>query len=187
MPIKKFFGFTRSGRSLLGEKISKVRTVNSLRKFWGLAFLGLFLIFTILPHLTMAANIGGLPIINTNPQIAPDAVKTNITVRLPVERFVLSRGFSWFHSGADLATASGTPVYPIMDGKVEKVEFGWFGYGNHVIIDHGAGFKSLYGHFSKIHVHFGEPVTIKTIIGEVGSTGFSPAPICTWNCTKKEN
>ena len=75
-----------------------------------------------------------------------------------------------------MADPVGTPVYPVMDGIVEKAEEGWLGYGNHLIIDHGAGFKSLYGHFSKIKVGVGEKVTVQTVIGEVGSTGFSTGP-----------
>jgi murein DD-endopeptidase MepM/ murein hydrolase activator NlpD len=176
MPIKKIFGLTRSGKSLLGEKIVKIRSVKSLRRTLTGAVLGFILFAATLPNFTLAANIGGIPVINTNPQINSGPIKTNITVRLPVERFALSRGFSWFHSGADLATSSGTPVYPIMDGRVEKAEFSWFGYGNNITIDHGAGFKSLYGHFSKIHVNMGEQVTVQTVIGTVGSTGFSTGP-----------
>ena len=174
--VARIFGFTKSGSSLLGKNITKLSTVKNIQRFLTGGMIGLVILFAGFPRLLLATNIGGIPMFNTIPQIRTIPIKTNITVRLPLDKFVLSRGFSWYHSGADMADPVGTPVHPVMDGIVEKAEYGWLGYGNNVIIDHGAGFKSLYGHFSKIRVNNGEKVNVQTVIGEVGSTGFSTGP-----------
>lgn len=77
-----------------------------------------------------------------------------------------------FHTGVDIAANSGNGVYAYSDGKV--VEAGWNGaYGNSILIDHGNGLKTRYGHLSKIYVRVGQKVGTNDKIGAVGSTGFS--------------
>ncbi len=80
-----------------------------------------------------------------------------------------------FHKGVDIAANIGTPIYAAANGTVlfagEKS-----GYGNCVIIDHGNGLATLYGHMGKILAVLGAQVTGKTIIGEVGNTGRSTGP-----------
>ncbi len=101
---------------------------------------------------------------------------TEQSVHLPLETFKFSQGFSFFHPGIDLATSKGTPVYPIMEGYVEQVEESRWGYGNHVYINHGNGFRSLYAHLAQIEVKKDEFVNKDSIIGLVGSTGWSSGP-----------
>ena len=80
-----------------------------------------------------------------------------------------------FHSGMDFSAKIGTDIYATGDGKV--VYSAWKqGYGNCVIIDHGYGFKTLYGHMSKYKVRVGQRVTRGQVIGEVGNTGKSTGP-----------
>jgi len=80
-----------------------------------------------------------------------------------------------FHTGMDFATPTGTEIYATGDGKV--VESGWRqGYGNCIVIDHGFGFKTLYGHNSKNLVKVGQKVVRGEVIGLVGSTGKSIGP-----------
>lgn len=80
-----------------------------------------------------------------------------------------------FHSGVDIAANFGNGVYAYGDGKV--VEAGWNGaYGNSILIDHGNGLKTRYGHLSKIYVRVGQKVGTNYKIGAVGSTGFSTGP-----------
>jgi len=109
-------------------------------------------------------------------QAQAEVVKTEKSLRLPVGSFAITQGYSFFHPGIDLAAAKGSPVYPIMDGVVVYVDRGRFGYGNQVIIDHGSGFKSLYAHFAKIEAKVGEKVDKNSILGLVGSTGWSTGP-----------
>lgn len=109
-------------------------------------------------------------------QTKVETIETEKSIRLPVETFSLTQGYRLFHPGIDLAAAKGSPVYPIMDGKVETVASWRWAFGNHVIIDHGSGWKSLYAHLSKIEVKEGEEVNKDSIIGLVGSTGWSTGP-----------
>lgn len=99
--------------------------------------------------------------------------------------YYISSRFGWrsspftgersYHGGIDMACAAGTPVYAALLGTVTTA--GWSDiYGNYVIITHYSGYKSLYGHMSKLNVKKGQFVSTGTKIGEVGSTGLSTGP-----------
>ncbi len=77
------------------------------------------------------------------------------------------------HSGLDLGAGKGTPIRSVLPGTVYVVRYASSGYGYHVMVDHGGGFVTLYGHCSKILVTEGQRVDAGTIIAEVGSTGRS--------------
>ncbi len=79
------------------------------------------------------------------------------------------------HYGVDLTAPTGTPIYAPGDGVVFRSGWG-NGFGNHVRIDHGYGYVTVYGHMSKIRVRAGQKVKRGDIIGEVGSTGLSTSP-----------
>ena len=81
-----------------------------------------------------------------------------------------------FHAGMDFSAKSGTPIYATGDGKILKVRKSKRGYGNHVKIDHGYGFVTLYAHMTKYIVRKGQKVKRGEVIGYVGSTGKSVAP-----------
>ena len=80
------------------------------------------------------------------------------------------------HTGMDFTAPQGTPIYATGDGKIAKVRRSRKGYGNHVIIDHGYGYQTLYAHMRKYIVYRGQKVKRGEIIGYVGSTGTSVAP-----------
>ena len=80
------------------------------------------------------------------------------------------------HTGMDFTAPQGTPIYATGDGKVAKVRRSRRGYGNHVIIDHSYGYKTLYAHMTKYIVYRGQKVKRGEIIGYVGSSGTSVAP-----------
>ena len=88
----------------------------------------------------------------------------------------LSTRFSSYHPGIDIPTGLGMPIHPITAGVVEQVNMGFWGYGNHVIISHPDGFKSLYGHMGRVYAKAGESVTSENIIGDVGMTGNTSGP-----------
>ncbi len=80
-----------------------------------------------------------------------------------------------FHSGMDFSAKVGTEIYATGNGVVTFA--GWKqGYGNCLMIDHGYGFETLYGHMSKFKVRVGQKVTRGEVIGEVGNTGKSTGP-----------
>lgn len=80
------------------------------------------------------------------------------------------------HKGIDFSARKGTDVYATGDGVVIKVKRMRWGYGTHIIIDHGYGYSTLYGHLSSAKVRRGQKVTRGQLIGLVGSTGKSTAP-----------
>jgi murein DD-endopeptidase MepM/ murein hydrolase activator NlpD len=98
----------------------------------------------------------------------------------------VTSGFGWrthpiyktvvFHTGMDFSAEQGTPIYATGDAVVEVAENLLQGYGRHVVLDHGYGYKSLYGHMSKMAVKKGQKVSRGQLIGYVGSTGLSTAP-----------
>ncbi len=95
-------------------------------------------------------------------------------------------GFGWrtdpiyktpeFHPGLDFTANTGTEIYATGDGAVETANSDGSGYGNHVVINHGYGYKTLYGHMSKMAVYGGKKVKRGELIGYVGSTGRSTGP-----------
>jgi murein DD-endopeptidase MepM/ murein hydrolase activator NlpD len=81
------------------------------------------------------------------------------------------------HAGIDLGAWTGAPVKAADGGYVALATGGWnAGYGNHVIIDHGNGFVTLYAHLNSIYVKQGESVAAGQQIGSVGNTGNSTGP-----------
>jgi len=81
----------------------------------------------------------------------------------------------FFHPGhyaVDIANNQSPEIVAAEDGVIEKAQCGWNGgYGCHVIINHGNGFKTLYGHMRKINVTVGEQVARGQDIGQMGATG----------------
>ncbi len=80
------------------------------------------------------------------------------------------------HWGMDFTAPKGTPVYASGDGIVKRADNKASGYGNHIRIDHGFGYISLYAHLSKYNVRKGQRVKRGDLIGFVGNTGRSTAP-----------
>ena len=78
------------------------------------------------------------------------------------------------HTGIDLTSRSGTAILASASGRVVSVTRGWGGgYGNHIVISHGDGFTTLYGHLSSFMVSSGQWVNQGQQIGVMGSTGWS--------------
>ena len=86
-------------------------------------------------------------------------------------------GAQRFHSGIDIGGDYGDPIYAAQAGTVEYA--GWIsGYGNAVIINHGGGISTLYGHCQSLDVSTGQSVAQGELIAECGSTGNSTGPHC---------
>lgn len=100
-------------------------------------------------------------------------------IPLPLKTYFVTEYFSYriyprieFHEGLDLGAPNGTPVRPVARGTVTYA--GWWGeLGYMVKINHGNGYESVYAHLSEVTCYVGQDVTIDTVIGEVGSTGYS--------------
>jgi murein DD-endopeptidase MepM/ murein hydrolase activator NlpD len=87
-------------------------------------------------------------------------------------------GYRWgaLHAGLDIANGVGTPIHAAKAGTVIVAGWNSGGYGNWVIIDHGGGFSTLYGHMSRIRTSEGASVRQGDLIGDMGSTGNSTGP-----------
>ncbi|HEV3250819.1 MAG TPA: peptidoglycan DD-metalloendopeptidase family protein [Puia sp.] len=83
-----------------------------------------------------------------------------------------------FHAGLDFAAPLGTPIYATANGTVETAGNSGNGYGNHVVINNGYGYSTLFGHMFRVKVRPGQKVKRGEIIGWVGSTGKSTGPHC---------
>ncbi len=80
-----------------------------------------------------------------------------------------------FHPGVDMYATYGEPIHACRAGTI--VTAAWMGgYGNAVVIDHGGGMATLYGHQSRLNVTEGQHVNAGDVIGFIGSTGFSTGP-----------
>ncbi len=91
---------------------------------------------------------------------------------------------SRFHAGLDFAAPTGTPIYATANGVVKIAGNLGNGYGNHVVINHGYGYQTLYGHMYRVKAQKGQRVTRGEIIGYVGSTGKSTGPHCHYEVHK---
>jgi len=81
-----------------------------------------------------------------------------------------------FHYGMDFTAPRGTPIYASGDGVVKRADGRASGYGNHIRIDHGYDYVSLYAHLYKYNVNVGQKVRRGDLIGYVGSSGRSVGP-----------
>lgn len=77
------------------------------------------------------------------------------------------------HAGLDFSAPQGTPIYATADGRIKIAGYSDGGYGNHVVISHGYGYETLYGHMVRIKAKRGQSVKRGEVIGYVGSTGKS--------------
>jgi len=88
----------------------------------------------------------------------------------PLEKKVL------FHEGVDISASPGTQVYATAQGRVIKILYSKYGYGNRIVIKHAYGFETLYAHLGVINVKKGQWVNKNQLIGTVGNTGLSTGP-----------
>jgi murein DD-endopeptidase MepM/ murein hydrolase activator NlpD len=110
-------------------------------------------------------------------EVVPPASDLSANTKLlwPVLSHRITQYFSWRHTGLDVGDKVGNPIYASEDGKIERS--GWStGYGYNVIINHGNGLETLYGHASKLLVKTGDTVSRGQVIALIGSTGWSTGP-----------
>lgn len=116
----------------------------------------------------------------TGISVIKDLIKTPTTkisgnkMAWPTVGHRITQYFSWRHNGVDIANKVGTPIYAADSGTVILAQGGYNGgYGNTIVIDHGGGKKTRYGHASKLFVKVGDEVTKGENIAAMGSTGRS--------------
>lgn len=108
---------------------------------------------------------------------APSSQSNNSGWIWPTDATIITQYFGLRHNGLDIAGKSGINNYAANSGTVVTSQCGYNGgYGCYVIIDHGGGVRSLYGHNSKLLVSVGEKVSKGQVVGILGSTGRSTGP-----------
>lgn len=81
-----------------------------------------------------------------------------------------------FHTGMDFSADQGKQVFVTGDGVVEYADADYSGYGIHIIVDHGFGYKTIYAHLSEKYVKVGQKLKRGELVGLVGNTGKSTGP-----------
>jgi murein DD-endopeptidase MepM/ murein hydrolase activator NlpD len=116
----------------------------------------------------------------------PFACKASADRSLPVDTGRVTSGIGWridpfgsgrmiYHRGVDIAVPTGSPVFSVRSGTV-LFAGNSKGYGNLVVVDHGDGFVSFYGHNSALMVSPGQRVDSRKVIALSGNTGRSTGP-----------
>ena len=90
-----------------------------------------------------------------------------------------------FHQGLDFTAPVGTPIYATADGVVQIAGFNTDGYGNKVVINHGYGYQTLYGHMVRVKAKVGQAIKRGEVIGYIGNTGKSTGPHCHYEVIKR--
>lgn len=120
------------------------------------------------------SNVGSTRLVSGS-EIGADSKASPATGKMMIfpTRGKLTQGFHPGHYAYDIADTSKPPIWAAMDGTVIKASSGTWGggYGNHIIIDHGNGLKTLYGHMEYLSVSVGDHVTQGQVIGKMGRTG----------------
>ncbi|MFA5154838.1 MAG: M23 family metallopeptidase [Patescibacteria group bacterium] len=125
------------------------------------------------PAVRTSSSRSGLSVIS-NLLKTPPAKSTGGSMVWPTPGHRITQYFSWRHTGIDIADKVGTPIYAADAGVVEIARGGWNGgYGNTIVINHGGGKKTRYGHASKLFVKVGDEVKKGENIAAMGSTGRS--------------
>ena len=126
---------------------------------------------------SLAASQGNSTVVDTGNFRWPlDSRFNNITSKFGYRTHPVT-GVYKLHSGVDIASSgiSGSSIYAAKGGTVMKAGYNR-GYGNYVVIDHGDGYATLYGHASSLCVSAGQVVSKGDVLGYVGSTGYSTGP-----------
>ncbi len=128
----------------------------------------------IVPNGVKQSDVLWSPIASVVTRTTPNAGSVTATGQFvwPTQG-VITQNFAWYHPGVDIANNAAPAVLAADAGTV--VYSGWdpSGYGNKVMISHGNGYTTLYGHLQKIYVVSGQTVARGNAIGQMGSTGRS--------------
>lgn len=170
--------FSRCGKSnVISFALRPILMHYKIRSFIGVLLVaGTVWGATTSPLPSFAADTGGPEVINPVVDAGEVKLRTTQAVRPPLDHLETSQRYWLLHSGIDLRVPVGTQVRPLMMGKVTLVKNEKAGYGNYIIVDHDAGYQTLYAHLSKFLVKEGQAVNTDTIIGLSGNTGRSTGP-----------
>lgn len=153
-------------------RIRKILEKFNTIQFIGINLAGLsFFSAVVIPQVTSLAST--LEVTLATQETVIDTAPTDSFFQWPLAKFGLTSRFSLGHPGIDLTAPLGTAIFPIAKGVVSWVKNLSWGYGNHLLVEHERGIKSLYAHLSKIAVSPGQEVSKATSLGDIGHTGWA--------------
>lgn len=135
--------------------------------------------FTLVAGQTLVVPDGIMPdVVTTIPRYAkvltPDAGMVTATGNFVWPAYGrITQGYRWYHPAIDIANHDGGAILAADAGTIITAGWSSVGYGNHVIVDHKNGFKTLYAHLSVISVQVGQNVGRGATLGQMGNTGRS--------------
>ncbi len=143
-----------------------------MQQFLGINLAGLaFGLAVVVPQVD--AITSELEVMRETVETIVEVVPTLERFQWPLTRFGLTSRFSLGHPGIDLTAPKGTTVKTAAEGRVVRVQNSALGYGKHLLVKHDKDTQSLYAHLSTVDVKEGQMIDKNTIVGEVGSTGWS--------------
>lgn len=162
-----------NGRHFLSRWVRNIFERDWIKKAFGLN-LAAFSLFAAVIQPTVEAATPTQVIENVaSPSAKIEAVtKTETTLSWPVVNPSITQGFHTGHPAIDIVNPADRNVHPVDKGWVSYVGFSlWEAYGNHILVEHPNGRKSLYAHLASISVKLGQTVERDTVLGVMGSTG----------------
>jgi murein DD-endopeptidase MepM/ murein hydrolase activator NlpD len=161
------------GRHFISRWARKLFEGEKVRKWLGYHLAtATFVVAVVNPSgTTSALAVTAVPSVEPLPLITNSEVKTETTFSWPVINPSITQGFFHGHPGIDIQGE--TSIHPIDRGWVSEVNYGRWGYGNHVYVQHPNGRKSLYAHLNSVSVSKGQDVTRDTVLGVMGRTGWA--------------
>lgn len=170
--IKKFFR-SYQGRNFLSRWARKIFESSRTRQVLGFNLAAAVFVVSIFGPQAQGL-VDKQKINNLSSQDFPAIeTKTETTLSWPVKNPQISQSYHFGHWGLDIVDQEFKEVYPVDRGVVLVVTYSRFAYGNHLIIEHPNGRKSLYGHLKEIAVSSGDEVTREMVLGEMGNSGWA--------------
>lgn len=162
-------------KSGINLKLRRILEFNQTKQVMGISLSVLLLFASVLQTPFQVSTVKASSESENKVEQIIDSILTEKTYQVPVFGYI-SQFFTTYHPALDYANNYLANIYPISEGHVISVEYGFLGYGNSVLIDHGNGLISRYAHLQSINVSLGQAVNKADVIGLVGSTGWSTGP-----------
>ncbi|MEQ8553283.1 MAG: M23/M56 family metallopeptidase [Cyclobacteriaceae bacterium] len=181
------YSSTKKRFEMMKKKISKTVAVISIATLIPILFLALMAFSPTVKKIEQSIETG-VSSMETLMKLEVLEGENSIPLISPIERSAIHRVTSGFgqrmnpstnkmqpHLGIDLSADTGDDVMVTADGKVTAADYE-SDYGNHIKVDHGNGYETLYAHLHELKVSAGESVKMGDVIGSVGNTGKSTRP-----------
>ncbi len=181
------YSITKKRFEMMKKKISRTVAVISITALIPILFFALMAFSPSIKKIEQSIEIG---VSNMETLIVPEdfEVENRVPTISPINKTAIHRISSGFgervdpitkenrwHLGLDFTADTGVDVLATADGTIMFADYK-IGYGNHIKIDHGEGYITLYAHMHKLKVSEGESLKMGDVIGTVGSTGKSVKP-----------